>query len=127
MNRRDFLKSVGFAAVIIPAYDSSISVLNKPLLLEFPIAGYQYYKGTEYETFLKEDEKIILLREPENPYDEKAVAVYFKHIKLGYIPRIDNKVIANLLDRGINILGMISKFIKDNPTWDRVWVNLFLE
>ncbi|WP_273150301.1 HIRAN domain-containing protein [Methylophaga thiooxydans] len=39
-------------------------------------------------------------READNPYDKRAVGIYWKDAKLGYIPCRDNAVISQMLDRG---------------------------
>lgn len=48
---------------------------------------------------LAEEEAVVLLREPENRYDGRAVSVWTTAgEKLGYVPRIDNQALANLMD-----------------------------
>jgi hypothetical protein len=126
MNRRDFLKTFACAAASIPV-TGEILEQKTPFLLEFTVAGYQYYDGTKFEAFIREGEQIHLIREPDNRFDDNAVAVYFKHIKLGYVPRINNTVIVNLIDSGCKITGIISDIYKYNPTWERIWIKLNLE
>ena len=75
---------------------------------------------------MKTGQELKLKREPQNPYDEKAIEIYWKTEKLGYIPRVDNEVIANLMDRKKDIRAFIqSKNDSGNP-WDRLEVTLKL-
>ena len=69
------------------------------------IAGWQYYNGERLidEIFAQHtDTTLELKHEPENEYDEYAVAIYWPrvHAKLGYIPREHNEEVATLLALG---------------------------
>lgn len=67
------------------------------------IVGSQYRKGArEAIAELRTDEVLTLRREPENPHDRNAVAVYDvcgQH--LGYVPRQDAGAVAKVIDRGL--------------------------
>ena len=48
------------------------------------------------------------VREPENPYDERAILVEnLEGEKLGYIPRRKNEVLASLMDAGKSIYARV--------------------
>ena len=69
------------------------------------IAGWQYYEGEKLidEIFTQYTDTVLELKhEPENEYDEYAVAIYWPrvHAKLGYIPREHNEEVATLLALG---------------------------
>lgn len=69
------------------------------------IAGWQYYEGEKLmdEIFTQYADTVLELKhEPENEYDEYAVAIYWPraHAKLGYIPREHNEEVATLLALG---------------------------
>ncbi|RKX74592.1 MAG: hypothetical protein DRP87_16520 [Spirochaetes bacterium] len=76
---------------------------------------------------LEVDQPLNLIREPENPYDEMAIEVYWKDYKLGYIPRDDNSVIAQLMDRGIPLKASISRLNESGNPWDRVGIRVTME
>lgn len=65
--------------------------------LDFHIAGFAHYDGLSVISDLKLGTKVDLMQEPKNPYDPQAVAIYFKGVKLGYIPRDKNGVIFSIL------------------------------
>lgn len=51
-------------------------------------------------------EAIDLRREPDNGYDAGAVSVWTADgVKLGYVPRIHNEALANLMDAGFAAVG----------------------
>ena len=58
---------------------------------------------------LRDGERLVLKREPQNGYDRRAVAVWTEAgEKLGYLPRTDNKAVAALIDAGLTISARIS-------------------
>lgn len=60
-----------------------------------------------------------LLREPDNDYDARAVAVWTESgTKVGYVPRIDNQVLANLMDAGILPRASVQSVGDDLPRPD---------
>lgn len=71
-------------------------------LMRFDIAGFTYYEGVLAFNKLKIGSKLTLKPEPTNIYDKRAVEIYYKKFKLGYLPKSDNKVISALLKSGIN-------------------------
>ena len=90
-------------------------------LLGTDVVGTNYVKNIAalYET-LQEGERVRLVREPENPYDEYAIRIdalpeegelsqdaLDLGCKLGYIPRERNKVFARLLDAGKDLYGTV--------------------
>lgn len=80
-------------------------------LLKVKIAGLSYYELSQIKNQLKNEDRLILKREPNNKYDKLAIEVYYnKNIKLGYVPRNKNEVIARLMDAGKVIYGIINSF-----------------
>lgn len=80
-------------------------------LLKVKIAGLTYYEVSQVKSELKNKDKLILKREPNNKYDKLAIEVYYnKNIKLGYVLRNKNEVIARLMDAGKIIYGLINSF-----------------
>lgn len=64
---------------------------------DFNIAGMRYWDGAKVISKLKLGKKLRLVAEPRNPADPNAVAIYRKDVKLGYIPRDQNDLAAQLL------------------------------
>ncbi len=69
-------------------------------LSHFHIAGFSYYDGVFAFNDMKVGSELVLKLEEDNKYDPKAVAVYFKNHKLGFIPRADNDIFYKLLKVG---------------------------
>ena len=66
----------------------------------FDLAGFTYWEGAIIFDKLTIGTQLRLDREPDNKYDAKAVAVYYKGHKLGYVPRSNNSEISKLCDQG---------------------------
>jgi len=109
MGRRSFLCALGTGVVLplITNRDDPNRLEDRRVhLIDVHIAGFRYYEGVKAEVArsLRAGDDVILRREPENAYDEKAVEVYTRSgLKLGYLPRGDNRVIASLADQDIDL------------------------
>lgn len=69
-------------------------------LANFHIAGFTYYNGADVFEKLKIGVQLRLQAEPENRYDPKAVAIYYKEEILGYVPRTENEMLSKFLNLG---------------------------
>jgi hypothetical protein len=68
-----------------------------------------------------------LRRQPDNPHDSRAVEVFWRERKLGYLPRLDNAAAASLLDRAHTLRAEIIGIDDPEQEWEpmrlRVWVS----
>ncbi len=77
------------------------------LLQTSRLAGLRYYAGSLVWPDMKEGDVLDLRREADNPFDARAVEVYWHGYKLGYVPRANNADVARLLDHGAQLGGRI--------------------
>ncbi len=70
-------------------------------LAQFKIAGFSYYEGAFVFRKLKIGTKLKLQLEEENKYDCRAVAIYYKKHKIGFIPKTDNRIFYKLIKVGL--------------------------
>jgi len=63
-------------------------------------------------------------REPQNHHDHQAIALYFEDKKIGYVPSVDNEILANMLDNNMVLQARIVKVNPSYPTWERVEVEV---
>ena len=128
MYRRQFIKAIGAAFAGLATSSIAQGKMYLPdqtrtkLLQISPIAGFQYYQGNKVWSQLVQGQQITLQREPENTYDARAVAVYWRQEKLGFIPRLDNAAISQLLDRGEILIASIHSLAESDNPWGRVEV-----
>jgi hypothetical protein len=67
---------------------------------------------------------VQLVREANNKYDNRAVLVEWQGHKLGYIPKLDNAAVSQLLDRGEKLEAVIVKLQESSNPWKRVEVEV---
>ena len=97
------------------------------LLQESPLAGYQYHRAAGVWPFLRVGEILSLHREPSNPHDANAIAVWFKNEHLGYVPRRENKTLAQMMDRGERLEAQIVRLLEDDNPWRRIRFRIVLK
>ena len=110
MLRLDFLRLIGLSSAL--PFLERFDVGPRPELLTClwsgPVAGFQFHQGQTVAADLQPGHLLLLVREPDNAYDDCAIAVYSAPTKLGYVPRADNAVLAAMLDSGdYRLLGKV--------------------
>jgi hypothetical protein len=69
-------------------------------LLSFNIAGLKYYEYLQVVELIQVGSILQIVHEKNNIYDPKAVVVFFRGKKLGYIPKEENEFVSKLLSSG---------------------------
>ncbi|MEJ2395121.1 MAG: HIRAN domain-containing protein [Candidatus Thiodiazotropha sp.] len=93
---------------------------RRVLLQESPLAGFQYHRAAAIWPFLRVGEPLRLRREPGNPHDRYAIAVWFRNEHLGYIPRRENRTLAKLMDQGERLEAQIVRLLEENNPWRKI-------
>jgi hypothetical protein len=111
-------------------YEKSVFFPSKRriVLQESPLAGFQYHRAPAVWPFLQIGASLHLRREPSNPHDHYAIAVWFKNEHLGYVPRRENRTLAQLLDQGEHLEATIVRLLEEENPWRKIriqitWVN----
>jgi hypothetical protein len=66
----------------------------------YSIVGMNFVKSEPIIAALKDGAELTLIREPSNPFDPLAVAIYdAEGRKLGFIPKKQNTVLAQFIDQ----------------------------
>ena len=78
---------------------------------------------------LHEGERVQLILEPKNKYDDKAILVKNEAgEKLGYIPRVKNEVLYHLMDAGKYLFGIVKEGdIGENLDPDDKWIEIYID
>lgn len=87
---------------------------HRILVLKTGIAGLQFHIESEEEqdalNAITPGTELLLFREPDNEFDEWAVAVHLtKDDKLGFVSRFKNETIARLMDAGKKFIGVVDE------------------
>ena len=126
MKRRTFFRRL-FGSLGATVASPHIGAEDRSVLIqESPIAGFQFHRGDAIWASLNVGEELALVRESSNTHDPNAVALYFHDEKLGYVPRGDNRAIAQMLDRGESLEARISKLLVEEDPWERIRITISL-
>jgi hypothetical protein len=96
------------------------------LVQSSPLAGFQYYRGKDLWDELKVGDALALVRETDNPHDANAVRVEWRGHQLGYVPRRENRTVAQHMDRGGAVEARISKLVQHRNPWQRIEFEIFV-
>ncbi len=128
MKRIDFLRTLGISLTgmtLFPRIIISDKEQKEPVLLEhFYIAGYTYYDGDKIENQLKPNDRLTIKRESNNPHDRKAISLWYKGHKLGFVPHHKNTTLAKLLDQRIDIKAVVNEIYHEANPWNRIFVDI---
>ena len=98
----------------------NIDVFKKEIMvLECMVAGTSFRKLDQVEAELLSTVALDMKREGKNEFDPFAIALYFREIKVGYIPKEKNQVIARLMDAGKAFYATIQA-----KEWEGNWLRL---
>jgi hypothetical protein len=127
MNRRFFLERV-IALIGISTAAPAVRAADKQSieLQHSPVAGFQYNHGESLWSRLTPGLPLGLVREPNNPYDSRAVRIEFDGVKIGYVPRAENSAIAHLMDAGRHVSASVVVLRESSNPWDRIEISLSL-
>lgn len=98
----------------------NIDVFKKEIMvLECMVAGTSFRQLDKVEAELLSTVQLEMKREADNEFDQFAIALYFKEIKIGYIPKNKNQVIARLMDAGKAFYSTLQA-----KEWEGNWLRL---
>lgn len=134
MKRLDFLKNLfgtGLLVTALPAELTSAPPDPEPLtavgVYEEAVAGFRFYEGPNLLPQLQPGQAVDLVREPDNSHDPRAIAVYWEGTKLGFLPMLDNRVLAGLIDGGVPLRAELAAVFPGKPLWEACRVNVAVE
>ena len=127
MLRRNFLKQL-LAAPLFGAPAITAARTAEVDFSVFPVAGFSYYDGPGLLGQLRPGQRVVLVRETDNPHDSRAIRIEALGRRVGYVPRTDNRPLANLLEQGAELRARIVSVQPKGESWDalRVGVSLHL-
>ncbi|WP_026887302.1 HIRAN domain-containing protein [Clostridium beijerinckii] len=78
------------------------------------IAGTNYFDMSEIYNKLLEDDMVYLKRDFDNEYDKNAIEVItIEGFVMGYVPKDNNLILKNLIDKGKYLYGKIEEISED--------------
>lgn len=126
MTRSQFIKNViGIFGIAKIPQELGIEY-EKIYLLQFFVRGFQYYDGPKIINEINQSGLLTMVREPENKFDRKAIALYFDDRKIGYVPREDNVVLAKILDADLLTVQVEITHIEPKAAdWEKIHAAIY--
>ena len=97
------------------------------IVQQSPLAGFQFYDGKALWDEMKPGDRLVLVRERDNPHDANAVRVEWNGNRLGYIPRRENTGVARQMDRGASVKARIVKLTQARNPWQRILFEVYVD
>lgn len=98
------------------------------LVQSSPLAGSQYHALATLAPGMQVGDELELRREPDNRHDAHAVLVLWRGEKLGYLPRRENRSVAQAMDAGRKLRATVNRLRpNDADPWRRLEVAVHLE
>lgn len=107
--------------------DASITPFRQEIfLLEIVIAGTTHCKEiATIEDKIIPEKVLVMKREPDNAYDEFAIAIYCDNLRIGFVPAEMNLVCSRLMDAGkLFFCRVVSSKWKNN--WLKIKANIYM-
>lgn len=126
MNESIIPVTPGLLALLSKGEGLPVPFTHEIFLLSVVVAGTTHCKQIgDLEPDIIPETVLTLKREPNNEYDEFAIAIYFKEVRIGYVPADMNIVCSRLLDAGkMFFCRVVSKKWQNN--WLKITANIYM-
>jgi HIRAN domain len=130
MKRSEFITNMLllFGAAVLPkTVQAMVYQYQRIYLLQSFVRGFQYYKGIKLLPKMKAGALLELVREPNNKYDEFAIALHFQGKKIGFVPAESNEILAKILDA--NLLKLQAEITHIEPkalAWENTAIAIYV-
>ncbi|MCE5205959.1 MAG: HIRAN domain-containing protein [Porphyromonadaceae bacterium] len=95
-------------------------------LLDIVVSGTSFCKQIDIlEPQLNPGTVLKMIRHPENEYDELAIGIYFREMRIGWVPQELNEVISRLMDAGKAFFCRIQSCKRKNH-WLRLDAKIYM-
>jgi hypothetical protein len=128
MKRADFIKGMGgiLGLALLPK-NMTARQFQRIYLLQSFVKGFRFYDGPNLLNKMHENDMLELVREPDNEYDNCAIALYFDKTKIGYLPKEDNEILSKLMDADvIQLQAEITHLKPEAKAWENVHVAVYV-
>lgn len=126
MNESILPVTPGLLALLSNAGNGITPFKQEIFLLEIVVAGTSFCSEIEsVEDKIVPEKVLTMKREPNNQYDQFAIAIYCDNTRVGFVPAGMNLVCSRLMDAGkLFFCRVVSKSWKNN--WLRIKANIYM-
>jgi len=129
MQRSDFIKRITTAwsaSILLPSF-KWVKSYRKFYLLQAFVRGFKHYDGMEVLNRIESGTMLQLVREPDNEFDEFAIALHLDKIKIGFIPAESNEILSKLMDiKALEFLAEVIHVDLQAQPWEKISVAVYV-
>lgn len=97
------------------------------LLTHLTVAGTTHAeRADEVSWEIEEGDKMTMKRNPRNKYDKNAIGIYYRNIRIGWVPKSVNEILARLMD-GERRLYFITTSIEYQGDWLKIEGDVYMK
>ncbi len=130
MKRSEFIKNLIllFGATVLPSsLQAMVRAYRRIYLLQSFVRGFAYYNGPLLLKKMKVGALLELVREPENEFDNFAIAIYYQGKKIGFVPAESNEILAKILDANLlKLQAEITHVSTKAQSWENTAVAIYV-
>lgn len=127
MTRTTFIKNITalFGLSVLPKI--MVKQYHRIYLLQSFVRGFRFYEGAALIPKMKNGDMLQLVREPDNQFDNKAIAVYYNDIKIGFLPKEDNDILSKLMDAEVvKLHAEIAQLQEGAKDWEKLFIAVYV-
>lgn len=95
----------------------------------FSVAGVQYSDYQRVLSKMKLGEQVRFIGEPKNVFDNKAIRIEYKGVKIGYVPAASAIQLGLWSEHGAKsiVVGVVTAINKNNPSWQLFTIQVLVK
>lgn len=124
MLRRRFV--AGLAGTALASVGGTVPAASEPTRINLPrsyVAGTAETAARQVARRLRRGAPLILKRSPNNLFDRRTIEVWDGAVKLGCLPGDDSRILAPLMDAGVNLRAAVHS-VSPRPDKPHIRLNL---
>ncbi|HOZ97471.1 MAG TPA: HIRAN domain-containing protein [Niabella sp.] len=127
MRRSQFIRGIIGVLGVSALPSKMVKQYQRIYLLQSFVRGFRFYEGPKLLDQMQEGDLLQLKREPDNKFDDHAIALFFNNRKIGFLPQEDNEILSKLMDAEVvDLQAGITHLEKAAQAWENVHVAVFV-
>ena len=99
---------------------------NDILLTHILVAGTTHSERFDEVSWeIEKGDKMTMKRNPRNKYDKNAIGIYYRNIRIGWVPKSENEILAHLMD-GDRRLYFLTSSVEDRNGWIKIEGDVYM-
>lgn len=120
------LAGIPFPPESKPKKKRKVVTNNDILLTHILVAGTTHSERFDEVSWeIEEGDKMTMKRNPRNKYDKNAIGIYYRNIRIGWVSKSENEILAHLMD-GDRRLYFLTSSVEDRNGWIKIEGDVYM-